>query len=75
MGYILAGVSSTASAPKGMGGWGKEPEALASAAASSPWAVWRMRMRNSVADPKGRGRNPTDRFPAVDHSSNIMTKS
>eukprot|EP01048_Picozoa_sp_COSAG05_P011919 COSAG05_NODE_1158_length_5680_cov_39.705787_5_plen_73_part_00 len=51
MGYILAGVSSTASAPKGMGGWGKEPEALASAAASSPWAVWRMRMRISTADP------------------------
>ena len=59
-----------------MGGWGKEPEALASAAAaSSPRAVWRMRMRISVADPKGCERNPTHQFPAVDHSSNIMTKS
>ena len=58
---------------KGVGGWGKEPEALASAAASSPRAVWRMRMRISAADPKGRERNPTHRFHAVDHSSNIMT--
>eukprot|EP01048_Picozoa_sp_COSAG05_P043976 COSAG05_NODE_24636_length_238_cov_7.007194_1_plen_34_part_10 len=33
---------------------GKRTRTLASAAASSPRAVWGMRMRISVADPKGR---------------------
>ena len=54
---------------------GEKNRTLASAAASSPRAVRRMRMRISAADPNGRERNPTHRFHAVDHSSNIMTQS
>ena len=35
--------------------------------------VWEISLPEiSAADPKGRERNPTHRFHAVDHSSNIL---